>query len=444
MNRHQPLYQTLPDGTLKHVNPLSGTEVWTVPSRAHRPFKLPAVPVQALSPVDPENYCDFCPSAYLNTPPEKSRLVQIAHNVYEKIIGLPPDQFDSSRAVFRRVANLFEIVTLDYWIKNHGFNPSPRQLQFRKDYLGNSLGRDHALRMIDTKLIFSGYSPEARAGFSELKKLAFADAFFFGSHDLIITQRHYISGAKTDNQYCSSGELSIEEHRRFFRFTLDALDDLYAQNLKIRYISVFQNWLHPAGASFNHLHKQLVGMDEWGVSIRRELEAVRENPNIYNEQIIDFAKARGLILAENQHAIALCEWGHRYPTLAVYSKSPEVRPQEQTWEELSDFSDLVHACHAASGSQIPCNEEWFFAPRDADLPIPWHVLIKWRTLQQAGFEGGTKIYINPLAPEALRNQMAAKLLDLRKTGKIADFRIGDECVTEKNSLLYGRKENISH
>lgn len=442
MNRHQPFYQTLSDGTLKHVNPLSGTEVWTVPSRAHRPFKPPTVAVHSLFPTEPENYCDFCPSSYLNTPPEKSRLVRNTLGAYEKKIGLPPDQFDGSRAAFRRVANLFEIVTLDYWIKNHGFDPSASQRQFRKNYLENPLGRDHALRMIETKLTFSGYSPAERAGFSELEKLKLADAFFFGSHDLIIAERHYVSGAGMDNQYCSSGELTPEEHRYFFRFTLDALDDLYAQNLKLRYISVFQNWLHAAGASFNHLHKQLVGMDEWGVSLRRELEAVRENPNIYNELIVDFAKARGLILAENQHAIALCEWGHRYPTLAIYSKSDEVRPQEQTWEELSDFSDLVHACHAASGSQIPCNEEWFFAPRDADLPIPWHVLIKWRTLQQAGFEGGTKIYINPLAPEALRNQMTAKLFGLRKAGKIGGLKIGDECGTEKNSLRYGHKKNL--
>ena len=26
------------------------------------------------------------------------------------------------------------------------------------------------------------------------------------------------------------------------------------------------------------------------------------------------------------------------------------------------MSDLVHACHAAAGSDIPCNEEWYYKP----------------------------------------------------------------------------------
>jgi galactose-1-phosphate uridylyltransferase len=438
MNKNQNFYHTLPDGTLKHRNPLSGTEVWTVPSRAHRPIRRSLAPIQALRPVKKENYCDFCASSYLKTPPEKSRLIQNKNRSYKKIDHLNPRLYETSRAVFRRVANLFEIVTFDYWVKNHGFRPSPSQIQRKKNYLENPVGLAHALKIAETKLSLSGYSSDDLSRLSENEKLAHANAFFLGSHDLIIAGRHYAPNARQDNQYYSSGEMSPEEHAQFFRFTLDALTDLYAQNPAIRYISVFQNWLQPAGASLNHLHKQLVGMDEWGPSIQRELEAVKKSPNIYNDLIVNFSMDRGLILAENEQAVALCELGHRYPTLAVYSKSPQVRPEKHTPQELRGFSDLVHACHAATGSQIPCNEEWYYAPQDSKQAIPWHVLIKWRTINQAGFEGGTKIYINPLSPEALRNQMAAKLLELRKKGKIGGMRIADECQTPINPLRYGR------
>ncbi len=438
MTQNQNFYHTLPDGTLKHRNPLSGTEVWTVPSRAHRPIRRAAAPAQPLRPVKKENYCDFCCSSYLKTPPEKSRLIQNKNRSYKKIDHLNPGLYEGSRAVFRRVANLFEIVTYDYWMKNHGFRPSPAQIRRKKAYLEDSVGLAHALKIVETKLTFSGYSPADLSQLSEKEKLFRADAFFYGSHDLIIAGRHYIPNARNDNQYYSSGEMSPEEHAQFFRFTLDALTDLYAQNPMIRYISVFQNWLQPAGASLNHLHKQLVGMDEWGPSIQRELEAVKKRPNIYNDLIVNFSRDHGLILAENKQAVALCELGHRYPTLAVYSKSAQVRPEKHTPKELRGFSDLVHACHAATGNLIPCNEEWYYSPRDSKQAIPWHVLIKWRTINQAGFEGGTKIYINPLSPEALRTQMAAKLLELRKKGKIGVMRIAEECRIPANPLRYGR------
>ena len=39
---------------------------------------------------------------------------------------------------------------------------------------------------------------------------------------------------------------------------------LFDLNRYARYVVVFQNWLKPAGASFDHLHKQLVAVDERG------------------------------------------------------------------------------------------------------------------------------------------------------------------------------------
>jgi galactose-1-phosphate uridylyltransferase len=436
MTPTEKLYQTLPDGTLKHIHPISGVEVWTVPSRAHRPIRKAALAVRPITPAPRENYCDFCAASYLKTPPEKSRLIQKANSAYERIDQLSPDLFDTSEAVFRRVANLFEIVTLDYWMKNHGYKPSPDQLRRQQNYLKNPLGHSHVLKVVETKLAFSGFTPEEIARLSDGEKISMGEAFFLGSHDLIIAGRHYIPGAQRDNQYFSSGEMSPEEHHQFFRFTLDALMDLQAQNPLLRYVCVFQNWLQPAGASLNHLHKQLVGMDEWGTSVEQAVRAAKEKPDIYNELIINFARERGLILAENEHAIALCEWGHRYPTLAVYSKSVKIRPEEHSNEELKGVSDMVQACHAATGSQTPCNEEWTYAPRDSTIAIPWHIFIKWRTINQAGFEGGTKIYINPLSPEALRDQITPALLELRKSGKIGDMRIAGECKAKASPLRY--------
>ena len=68
------LYQ-MPDGTIKHINPITGTEVWTVSGRGSKPVTnlIPHRPTPLEKHV-PEDYCNFCETNYLNTPPEKARL----------------------------------------------------------------------------------------------------------------------------------------------------------------------------------------------------------------------------------------------------------------------------------------------------------------------------------------------------------------------------------
>lgn len=438
--KYQNPYFTLPDGTLKHINPLTGTEVWSVPTRAHRPFfNRSLTPPKPLTKVSKENYCDFCQTEYFRTPPEKARLVQTSDGNYQRIEKLNPDLLEASQALFRRVANLFEIVTIDYWTKNHGFEFSAAQSQWKRNYLENPRGMEHVLHMVDMKLKMSGKTGEEIAKMTATEKLNLSNGFFAGAHELVISGRHYRPRAEWDNELYSSGEMSPEEHYRYLRFTIDAMMDIYANNRFVRYVTVFQNWLQPAGASFDHLHKQLVGLDEWGTSIQAELETVRENPNIYNDSIVNFSISHNLVFAENDHAIAISEIGHRYPTLAIYSKSQHARPDEHKEEELRGFSDLVHACHAATGSEVPCNEEWYYSPRDSIQLMPWHILIKWRTVNPAGFEGGTKIFINPVSPVMLRDQVVPRLYELRNQGKIRNIRIATECEAKPNSLLYGQK-----
>jgi galactose-1-phosphate uridylyltransferase len=440
MKKSQKNYFLLPDGTLKHLNPLTGTEVWTVPDRAHRPMQNRLLkPAKKLERSPKEDYCDFCVSNYFRTPPEKSRLILTSDGQTKKLDRVSPDLLETSSPLFRRVPNLFEIVTVDYWSMNHGFHLSPVQAQWKENYLGNPQGLEHVLGIIDTKLKLSGKTSEEIARLPTEEKLKLSDAFFGGAHEVVIARPHYQADAEFDNQLFSSGHLTPEEHFLYLKFTIDAIKDIHANNPFIRYVTIFQNWLQPSGASMDHLHKQMVGLDEWGSSIQMEMDVVRENPNIYNEAIIDFSAEHNLIFAENDHAVALSELGHRFPTLAIYSKSPHARPEEHTEEELRGFSDLVHACHAAMGGRIPCNEEWYYSPRDSKDVMPWHILIKWRTFNQAGFEGGTKIYINPISPESLRDQVVPKLYELRNEGKIKNLRIATECQIRSNMLLYHKK-----
>jgi galactose-1-phosphate uridylyltransferase len=263
-----------------------------------------------------------------------------------------------------------------------------------------------------------------------------ADAFFGGGHELIVPQRHYEKEAEFNTQLAAAGTLTQEEHYQYFKFTIQTMQDIFANNRYVRYIAVYQNWLKAAGASFDHLHKQLVALDEWGVSLEREIELAYKNPNIYNEAAVNYAGYNNNVVCENDHAVAFVEPGHRHPTIAIYSKSVQCKPAEHSDAELKGMSDIVHAIHAATGSTISCNEEWYYMPRDSVITIPWHVMIKWRINVPAGFEGGTKIYVNPMSLKELRDTIVPKLYDLRSAGHINNLYIAEECPVKPNSLNY--------
>ncbi|AZA11718.1 hypothetical protein CGERO_07090 [Corynebacterium gerontici] len=417
--------QTMADGTIKQINPFSGTEVWTVPGRGNRPLTQPKADTKILEPHDHTTFCAFCSERVFETPPEKSRISE------GKIFRVRPEQLDGS-ADFRRVPNLFEIVTYDYWRENYGYTMDADSAQWMNKYLDSDLGREHVMKTVQAKRRAAGQNPDVE----EAALLKQGEAFFGGGHDVIIGRRHFRDDAETSDELASAGTLSADEHADLIRFTIDSMADLYRRNRYAQYVAVFQNWLKPAGASFDHLHKQLVAIDDRGVAAQNEIRRLRENPNMYNEWAVDYASARNLVIAENDHAVCFAGFGHRYPTLEVFSKSATPEPWLQSPEEVRAMSDLLHACHAAAGPDVPCNEEWHHKPIGLDIPMPWRVMIKWRVSTLAGFEGGTKIYLNTLSPWDVRDRVVPRLYELRDQGHIRGLRIAEECKVERNSLRY--------
>lgn len=433
---YSTFYNIMPDGTVKQINPFTGNEVWAVPGRASKPSQngwdgAAASPLN--SGVDTTAFCSFCEKRYFEVPPEKSRWICVDGEWIEKV-GLPPEEYFSSVAEFRRVANLFEIVTLNYWKKNYGYHLPATELERMEQYIDSPLGIKHLRDIVEYRLSFA--NGDAPATITDSDVLRYSEPFFGGCHELITAREHFRTDEEGKPELVSSGMLTEEEHYRYFLITVESLREITRRNRYVRYISVFQNWLRDAGASFDHLHKQLVGLDEWGASITRQVKMLKDDPNVFNEYGANFAAMYNLVFAENDHAIAFVGIGHRFPTIEIFSKSFHARPYEHTEEELRGVSDLVHACHAAMGSDISCNEEWYYSPIDSVVKMPWHVLIKWRVNVPAGFEGGTSIFINPMTPVELRDRMVPKLYLLRDAGRIEGIRIAEECHLAPNPLKY--------
>jgi galactose-1-phosphate uridylyltransferase len=279
MADYSPFFIRMKDDTIKQVNPFTGTEVWTVPGRASKPITN-AIPANAkkIEKKDKEDYCNFCEVNYLNTPPEKERLVKVA----KKCIPIPdvkPQQLHLTKPLLRRIPNLFEIVTMEYWRQNYGYSLPEEVKKNKQAYLDNKKGFEHVMNVINMKLKLLGKDP---ASISDKQKEDMADAFFGGGHELIVGPRHYVKDAEFETQLFSAGDFTHQEHHEYIKFTIRGMMSIYKNNRYVRYVSIFQNWLKPAGASFDHLHKQLVAIDERGVSIEREIKLLRQNPNFYN------------------------------------------------------------------------------------------------------------------------------------------------------------------
>lgn len=479
-----PYLRRLCDGTVKQLSPFTGTEVWTVPGRANRPLRLPQVEVRPLSSHMHTHTCAFCSGRYLETPPEYARIVRFASvkdddaasadagarttgsgnagsaaagartkasganarlganagagDTWHTFFGLLPEYLDQSVAEFRRIPNLFEILPFNYWQANYGFKLPERCRDRLENYLADAAGYEHLRAIVSAKLRASG------AGDAEIADLNLSDirrhsaGFFGGSHDVLVARRHWRDDAVDTTGLAGSATLSVSEHRVWTQWAVNAMHAQYLQNKHVKYVAVFQNWLRPAGASFDHLHKQVVGVDSLGASLQAEIARVNANGNIYRA-FVDWAYRAGLVVAANDGAVALAGVGHRYPSLEVYSTGPVSEPWLMEPEQVDAVSDLAHALHQATGTQVPLNEEWHYRAPGVAKEMPWRVVLKWRVSTLAGFEGATKIYLNTIDPRSLRERVVRELQQLRtsQAGTLAPgIRIGNEC--EQPYLQYGR------
>lgn len=434
---YRQFYHVMADGTVKQVNPFTGTEVWTVPGRGRRIMTEPRSAGTPLGPDLPhDGLCSFCPTRYYETAPEKARVIR-RNGSWETLTRIPPSDYHAHQAELRRVSNLFEIVSIDYWRRNYSYKLSRQNLDWKESYISDPVGLKHILDILDYKLSVSGRSDDEISAVPMEEKIILSDAFFGGGHDLIIVKPHVRDDATSTSDMFATGDMTDDEHHQYYMFIIESMRDILENNRYVRYISVYKNWLRPAGATFDHLHAQLVAIDEWGERIDRQIKMVVHDKNIYNTFGPNMAGHHNLIFAENDAALALVGIGHRYPTVEIYSKSPNARPYEHTSEEVRGMSDIVRACHAAIGSDVSINEEWYHTPVDSIFKMPWHINIKLRINVPAGFEGGTNIFINPLNPLDLRDRLVPRLYTLRDERRIdSGIRIAEECRLAPNPLLY--------
>ncbi|MFM7207235.1 MAG: DUF4921 family protein [Planctomycetaceae bacterium] len=188
----------------------------------------------------------------------------------------------------------------------------------------------------------------------------------------------------------------------------------------VTWTTVFKNSGHRAGASLEHVHSQLVGLDLVPPAIEAEMAAVERDPATF-PGLIDQARRDRRIVAELAGLVALVPPAPRQPyeTWIVTDRAePHFhRAQAAQVEALADLTrNLVGRLERLAPQ---CHYNWWLhqAPlrgeRAADRTLDawhWHLEIMPRLAELAGFEVGTGCHITTITAEEsalrLRSQLA--------------------------------------
>ena len=221
-----------------------------------------------------------------------------------------------------------------------------------------------------------------------------------GAHEVIIETPHHD---------LTLANLPIENFIQVLQAYIDRIIDL-KRDYRFKYMLIFKNQGHAAGASLDHPHSQLIALP---IIPKRVVEEIRGTNTYYLyrdrciicdiiQQEIDMGVR---LIGQNQHFIAISPFASRFPfetwiipkEHAMYFEASSPFQLQSLGQILKDILERI----AITLNDPPYNFLFHSAPfyeKDASF-YHWHIEIIPKLAHVAGFEWGTGFYINPTPPE---------------------------------------------
>ncbi len=183
----------------------------------------------------------------------------------------------------------------------------------------------------------------------------------------------------------------------------------YCSNSLVKYVSIFKNWGREAGASLSHSHSQLVTLPILPPLIKRELDAIRRASRCPFCNIVAEEKESCRLIEENENWILIAPF---------YSAAPY-----ETWilpkRHFANLGEMHEAegkmlaalLKKALGSMRSVLNDPSYNCMIFQLPFGYHLNIRIQPAisKIAGFERGSGMYINSIAPEQAAEEFRHKL-----------------------------------
>jgi UDPglucose--hexose-1-phosphate uridylyltransferase len=187
----------------------------------------------------------------------------------------------------------------------------------------------------------------------------------------------------------------------------------YYRNDLAKYVTIFKNWGKEAGASLSHSHSQLVTLPILPPLIKREQDAISRATRCPFCNIVAQEKESSRLIEENENWILIAPFYSQAPYETwILPKRHFSNLQEMHEAEGKSLAALLKRALGSMRSQLndPSYNCMIF-----QLPFGYHLNIRIQPAisKIAGFERGTGMYINSVAPE----QAAFELRQTLKTPK---------------------------
>jgi UDPglucose--hexose-1-phosphate uridylyltransferase len=235
-----------------------------------------------------------------------------------------------------------------------------------------------------------------------------AEAPAAGMHEVIINSPRAVR---------SLAELDLEE--------LDAASAGWAARIAAhagspaQYVHLCVNERIEAGATLPHTHAQLFALPFVPPPIARERERMRayfehtQGRNLLEDLLVEEVRGGQRLVAIDEHAALIAPFASPTPyRLAVIPRKPEARFEESPSRGSAMLHTALKALAGAiefgDGAAPPLNIWIRTAPHGAQ-GYSWRMEIAPRLGQPAGFELGTGVGINAVAPEDAAEQLRGAL-----------------------------------
>lgn len=184
----------------------------------------------------------------------------------------------------------------------------------------------------------------------------------------------------------------------------DRMED-HAEQASVRYTQTIVNHGREAGASLEHPHGQLLGIPFVPEELQAEMEgfADRHETCVLCTTLMEEEAAGHRVLLADERVVVVCPFWSATPyEMLIVPRHHEGHLAHATPADLVSVSRAVRDALAALVrlvGDVAYNLVFHTAPHRSTDPFHWHVHVLPRLTSVAGFEAGTGVLINIVAPE---------------------------------------------
>ncbi|WP_296644880.1 galactose-1-phosphate uridylyltransferase [Romboutsia sp. 13368] len=226
----------------------------------------------------------------------------------------------------------------------------------------------------------------------------------YGNHEVMIdTYRH--NG--------SFYNMSEDEFYNMFLMYRNRYSD-FIKDEKIKYVTIFKNYLRKAGASLNHPHSQIISISIIPPDIEKEVNISRKyykdnNRHLYDDIIKNEIEEKKRVVNNSENFLTLVPKSTKYTgeIRIIFKKNIRFEDIENNEiRELSKiFKNLFSNIYKVNGD-LPFNIFIHTHPKNSESEyLNVHIHIIPRKNSFGGFELSTGIYVSSIEPEHIAKKI---------------------------------------